>query len=119
MARTAAARKRETLGPVPTGDDPDPAFDTGDMDTQKPVTSNIAGIAGDRLRSLIERIERLSEEIKTLQSDVKEVKKEAKGTGFDLKVINYLIKIRRVDKDDLDEFETMVDIYKRAIGMSA
>lgn len=114
MAKTPAARKRETLGPVPTTTDP---FDTGNKDVEKPVTSNIAGIAGDRLRSFIERIERMNEEIKSLQEDVKEVKKEAKGTGFDLKVVNHLIKIRRIDKDDLDEFETLVDIYKRALGM--
>jgi uncharacterized protein (UPF0335 family) len=28
-----------------------------------------------------------------------------------------VIRLRRMDKDDLDEQETLIDIYKRAIGM--
>jgi len=78
---------------------------------------DVGGIAGDRLKSFIERIERLEEEKKTLASDIKEVYAEAKGTGFDTKIIRQLIRLRRMDKDDLDEQETLIDIYKRAIGM--
>jgi uncharacterized protein (UPF0335 family) len=78
---------------------------------------DIAGIAGDRLRSLIERIERLEEEKRTLAADIKEVFAEAKGTGFDTKIMRQIIRIRRMDKDDVDEQETLLDIYKRALGM--
>src|SRR5438045_9172843 len=78
---------------------------------------DIAGIAGDRLRSLIERIERLEEEKRTLAADIKEVYAEAKGTGFDTKIMRQLIRIRRMDKDDLDKQETLLDVYKRALGM--
>ena len=49
--------------------------------------------------------------------DIKEVYAEAKGTGFDTKVMRQLIKLRKMDKDDLDEQETLLDVYKRAIGM--
>ena len=42
---------------------------------------------------------------------------EAKGTGFDAKTMRQIIRIRRMDKDDLDEQETLLDIYKRALGM--
>ena len=79
--------------------------------------ADVGGIAGDRLKSFIERIERLEEEKKTLQADIKEVYAEAKGTGFDTKIMRQLIRIRKMDKDDLDEQETLLDIYKRAIGM--
>jgi uncharacterized protein (UPF0335 family) len=117
MALTRAQQKRSTIGPVPTtvGD----PLDIGDKDPQTAGTGvNVAGISGERLRSFIERIERLNEEKATLAADIREVKAEAKGTGFDVKIINYLIKIRKQDKDDLDEFETLVDIYKRALGMA-
>jgi uncharacterized protein (UPF0335 family) len=80
--------------------------------------ADVGGIAGDRLKSFIERIERLEEEKKTLQADIKEVYAEAKGTGFDTKIMRQLIKIRKMDKDDLDEQETLLDLYKRAIGMA-
>jgi uncharacterized protein (UPF0335 family) len=115
MALTRAQQKRSTIGPVPTIEDDDP-LDIGDKDPAT-VGVNVAGISGERLRSFIERIERLNEEKAALAADIREIKAEAKGTGFDVKIINYLIKIRKQDKDDLDEFETLVDVYKRALGM--
>jgi len=78
---------------------------------------DVGGIAGERLRSFIERIERLEEEKRTLADDIKEVYAEAKGTGFDTKIMRQIIRIRRMDKDDVDEQETLLDIYKRALGM--
>jgi len=79
--------------------------------------ADVAGIAGDRLKSFIERIERLEEEKRALADDIKEVFAEAKGTGFDTKIMRQIIKIRKMDKDDLDEQETLLDVYMRALGM--
>jgi uncharacterized protein (UPF0335 family) len=78
---------------------------------------DVGGIAGDRLKSFIERIERLEEERRTLAADIKEVYAEAKGTGFDTKIMRQVIRLRRMDKDDLDEQETLLQIYRRALGM--
>jgi len=78
---------------------------------------DVGGIAGERLKSFIERIERLEEEKKALAADIKEVYAEAKGTGFDTKIMRQVIRLRRMDKDDLDEQETLLDVYKRALGM--
>ena len=41
--------------------------------------SDVGGIAADRLRSLIERIERLEEEKKAISSDIRDIFAEAKG----------------------------------------
>ena len=78
---------------------------------------DVGGIAGDRLKSFIERIERLEEERRTLGADIKEVYAEAKGTGFDTKIMRQVIRLRRMDKDDLDEQEILLDVYRRALGM--
>jgi uncharacterized protein (UPF0335 family) len=78
---------------------------------------DFGGIAGERLRSLIERIERLEEEKRALSADIKEVYAEAKGNGFDTKIMRQVIRLRRMDKDDLDEQDALLDIYKRALGM--
>ncbi|MGH7058782.1 MAG: DUF2312 domain-containing protein [Stellaceae bacterium] len=78
---------------------------------------DVGGIAGERLKSFIERIERLEEEKRALSGDIKEVYAEAKGTGFEPKIMRQIVKIRKMDKDDLDEEETLLDIYKRALGM--
>ncbi len=78
---------------------------------------DVGGIAGERLKSFIERIERLEEEKKALAEDIKEVFAEAKGVGFVVKIMRQIIKIRHLDQDDLDEQEALLDIYKRALGM--
>src|SRR5690242_14199733 len=79
--------------------------------------ADFGGIAGEQLKSLIERIERLEDEKRALGEDIKEVYAEAKGTGFDPKIMRQLIKIRKMDKDEHDEQESLLDLYKRALGM--
>jgi len=79
---------------------------------------DVGGIAVERLKSFIERIERLEEEKRVLGSDIKEVYVEAKGTGFEPKIMRQIIKIRRKDKEKVDEEESLLDLYKRALGMT-
>jgi uncharacterized protein (UPF0335 family) len=89
-----------------------------DSATDKPDSdSKVGGIAGDRLRSLIERLERLEEERKALGNDIKDIYAEAKSAGFDVKVLRQLIRIRKQEPADVEEQETLLDLYKRAIGM--
>jgi uncharacterized protein (UPF0335 family) len=78
---------------------------------------DIGGIAGERLKAFIERIERLHEEREALSGDLKEIYAEARGTGFDAKIMRQVIRLRRMDKDDLDEQEALLDTYLRALGM--
>ena len=79
--------------------------------------ADVGGIAGDLLKSFIERIERLDEEKRALNTDIKEVFAEAKGSGFEPKIMRKLIAIRRRDKDELAEEEALIEVYKRALGM--
>ena len=77
--------------------------------------SDSVGIAGDRIRSFVERIEHLDEEILGLTEGKKEVFAEAKGEGFDVKILKEIIKIRKQDKDERDEQETLLDLYMQAM----
>jgi uncharacterized protein (UPF0335 family) len=79
---------------------------------------DVGGVAGERLKSFIERIERLEEEKRALAEDIKEVFSEAKGVGFDVRTMRQILKLRRMDQEDLDEQEALLDTYKRALGMS-
>ena len=79
--------------------------------------NDVAGVAGDRLRSFIERIERLEEEKSTLSEDIKEVYSEAKGTGFDIRIMRQIIRLRKMEAGDRSEMEEILDVYKRALGM--
>jgi uncharacterized protein (UPF0335 family) len=74
-------------------------------------------ISAERLRSFIERIERLQEEKKALISDITDIFAEAKSAGFDSRVMRELIRIRKQDPDDVEAQETLLDVYRRALGM--
>ncbi len=73
------------------------------------------GIAGDRIRAFVERIEHIEEELKALNEGKKEVFAEAKGDGFDVKILKEIIRLRKQDKDERDEHETLLDLYMRAM----
>jgi uncharacterized protein (UPF0335 family) len=79
--------------------------------------ASVGGIAVDRLRSLIERIERLEEERKALGNDIKDIYGEAKSAGFDVKVIRQIIRLRKQEPAEIEEQETLLDVYRRALGM--
>lgn len=77
--------------------------------------NEVGGIASDRLRSLIERIEKLEEEKAAISSDIRDVYAEAKSAGFDVKVMRVVIKLRKINAADRDELETLTDTYRRAL----
>ena len=77
----------------------------------------VGGIAADRLRSFIERVERLEGERKALVADIKDIFAEAKSAGFDVKVIKAIITIRKQEPAEVEEQETLLDIYRRALGL--
>lgn len=79
--------------------------------------TNVGGVAAERLKSFIERIERLTEEKDAIAGDIREVMSEAKGTGFDIRVIRTILKLRKMDASDRSELEELVDVYKRALDM--
>jgi uncharacterized protein (UPF0335 family) len=93
------------------------SLDDDPLDSGKATEAKVGGIAADRLRSLIERIERLEEERKALGSDIKDIYAEAKSAGFDVKVLRQIIRIRKQEPADVEEQETLLDVYRRALGM--
>ncbi len=80
--------------------------------------ADMRGIAGDRLRSFIERIEKLEEEKAALTADIREIYAEAKGGGFDTKVMRQIVRLRKMDTAERQEQEALLDLYKQAIGLA-
>jgi uncharacterized protein (UPF0335 family) len=80
-------------------------------------TTEVGGIAGERLRSIVERIERLEEEKKARSSDIKDIFAEAKSAGFDVKVLRKVVALRKKRADDLAEEEAIETMYRAALGM--
>ncbi|RZO68842.1 MAG: DUF2312 domain-containing protein [Parvularculaceae bacterium] len=74
------------------------------------------GVAAERLRSFIERVERLEEEKQAIMGDMKEVYAEAKGEGYDTKILRQVIRIRKMDRHERQEQEAILDLYLSALG---
>ena len=79
--------------------------------------ADTGGIAGERLKSFIERIERLEEEKAALAEDIREVYSEAKGNGYDVKIMRQIIRLRKLDSSDRQEQEAILETYMAALGM--
>jgi len=80
--------------------------------------SSYGGISSAQLKSFIERIERLEEEKAEVADQIREVFAEAKGTGFDIKIIRQVLKIRKMETQERQEQEELLDLYLTALGMA-
>ncbi len=80
------------------------------------VAVGTAGVAAERLRSFIERVERLEEDKAAIMNDIKEVYAEAKGEGYDVKILRQVIRLRKMDNADRQEQEALLDLYLSALG---
>lgn len=79
--------------------------------------NSVTAVAAEQLRSVIERIERLEEEKKTISDDIRDVYAEAKGNGYDVKALRTIVRMRKMDANDRQEQETILETYMHALGM--
>ena len=77
----------------------------------------MAEIDASKLLSYVERVEHLNEEVKALQTDIKEIYEEAKSNGYDVKALKAIIALRKLEEAEREEAETVLDVYKAALGM--
>ena len=75
------------------------------------------GVDGCRLLSYIERVERLEEEKKALSNNIKEVFEEAKYNKIDVSAMRKILQMRKMDEQDRQELDFIVEQYKIALGM--
>lgn len=76
------------------------------------------GVAAERLKSFVERLERLEDEKRDLLDQIKDVLAEAKGEGFDVKTLRQVLKLRKMKPHDRTEQEELLEVYKAALGMA-
>ena len=81
------------------------------------ITETSQTVAAGQLRAFIERIERLEEDKQAVADDIKDVFAEMKGSGFDVKAVRQIIKLRKQDQAERQEAEAILDLYKAALGM--
>jgi uncharacterized protein (UPF0335 family) len=80
------------------------------------TAANTGGVAAERLRSFIERVERLEEEKAQTAHDIREVYAEAKGEGYDAKVLRKIVALRKKDPVERREEQELLELYLSAIG---
>lgn len=81
------------------------------------MTNPTAGLDSQQLLSFVQRIEKLNEDKAAIEADLKEVLDEAKSVGFDKKYIKEIVKLRKLDPDELDEQDELMVMYRRAAGL--
>lgn len=77
----------------------------------------MAEVTNEQLRLFVERIERLSEEKKGIADDIRDVYAEAKSQGYDAKIMRQIVRLRAMQPHDRREMETLLDVYKSALGI--
>ncbi len=79
--------------------------------------ANTGAIDNTQLKTIIERVEKLNEDTANIAADIKEIYSEAKSAGFDPKYIRQMIRLRKMDPDELDEADELVKMYRDALGI--
>jgi len=70
-----------------------------------------------QLKSIVERIERLEEEKKGISDDIRDIYAESKGNGYDVKALRTVIRLRKLDPNERQEQESILESYLQALGM--
>jgi len=94
-----------------------PASNAALAENMSAASSEVSGISSERLRSIIKRIEKLEEDKAAVSEDLKEVYSEAKGTGFDVKIIRQVVRLRKIEVEQRREQEELLELYKSVLGM--
>lgn len=103
--------------------DPGPGHNSGAHEMpapQKPppgLPAEVGGIAAQKLRVFVEKIERLEAEKTDIAADIREVYAEAKGHGFDTKIMRQIVKLRAMPDDARQEHDELLDLYRQALGL--
>lgn len=74
-------------------------------------------LSSSQLKQFIERIENLEEEKAATLEGIKAIFDEAKNGGFDKKVMREILKIRKKSRDEQEEFDEMVGLYREILGV--
>ena len=80
--------------------------------------AEVGGIARERLKSFVERIENLEEEKSALTADIREIYSEAKGIGLDIKTLRQIVRLRKLDSSDRQQQEELLDPDNFSIAAS-
>ena len=71
----------------------------------------------DKLKQIISKIETIEEERLESADLLKDAYNEAKSMGFDIKIIKHVLKLRKKDKQKLEEEDSLIELYRNALNI--
>lgn len=71
----------------------------------------------DKLKQVINKIETIEEERLESADLLKDAYNEAKSMGFDVKIIKHVLKLRKKDKQKLEEEDSLIELYRNALNI--
>ena len=74
-------------------------------------------IEAEKLKQIIDKLETIERERLESADLLKDAFNEAKSMGFDVKIIKHVLKLRKKDKDALAEEDSLIDLYRGALGV--
>ena len=74
-------------------------------------------IEAEKLKQIINKIETIEQERLESTELLKDAFNEAKAMGFDVKIIKHILKLSKKDKDALAEEDSLIDLYRGALGI--
>jgi uncharacterized protein (UPF0335 family) len=75
------------------------------------------GAAADLLVQFVEEIERLDEEKRRIADQIRQAKNGARNAGLDVKVLNQMLRERRMSPFERREYQALCEMYRAALGM--
>jgi uncharacterized protein (UPF0335 family) len=80
------------------------------------AAASLTEAARDKLRQTVSKIEKLEEEKKEVGGQIKDVYAEAKAMGYDTKALRAVVRLRKLDRQEREEQEAILDTYLLALG---
>lgn len=83
------------------------------------MTEILHSVSVEQLQQIIRKIENIEAEKQEVALQLKEVWAEARSSGFDIKILREVLKLRRMKPHHRMEQQAILDTYLNALGMLA
>ena len=74
-------------------------------------------VESEKLEQIINKIESIEADRQEVSDLLKDTYSEAKALGFDVKIIKHILKLKKKDKAELAEEDSMIYLYRGALGI--
>lgn len=91
-------------------------MNTETMDRDTTDAAAITQAAREKLKQIVHKVERLEEEKAEVSGQIKDVYAEAKAMGYDTKALKSVVRLRKLDRQEREEAEAILETYLLAIG---